>query len=232
MCPHFLPDDRGQLRANTAAGEPFARFILLVPGVIDAGVILPGGEIEQSGHRAERRRIPVRPALHSRIGQGAFGGRHSLFDGDGTAALVETRCPGLLHERAAQQKLAGASVQHIEKAVAIAPKHRLARLPFPVQIGEHGNLHRVVIEAVMRRELKMPFQFAGVGVERHHRIGIEVVAVAQFRIPIGAGISNAPIREIQLRIVRAGEPDRCAAVHARNRPSRCRARARRAREWS
>jgi hypothetical protein len=42
----------------------------------------------------------------------------------------------------------------------------------------------------------MPFQLAGVGVERYDRIGIEVVAVAEFGIPIGTRITDAPVGEI------------------------------------
>ena len=163
-------------------------LVLLVPRVVDAGIILPRRQVEQARRGAEGRRVPVRPALHSRIGQRAFGGGHSLCDLDGAAALVETRGPRLLDERIAQQEFAGAPIQHVEEAVAIAPQHRFARLALPVQIGQHRDLHRVVIETVMRRELKVPFQFAGVGVERHHRIGVEVVAGPESGFQSGPGL--------------------------------------------
>ena len=59
----------------------------------------------------------------------------------------------------------------------------------------------------------MPSQPAGVRVERQHRIGVEVVAFALRRVPVRPGISGTPIRQIQSRIVRTGDPDGAAAVH-------------------
>ena len=48
--------------------------------------------------------------------------------------------------------------------------------PLTLDVGEHGHLRGVVVHLVVRRELVMPFQLAGVGVERDHAVGVEVVA--------------------------------------------------------
>src|SRR5205814_495953 len=74
------------------------------------------------------------------------------------------------------------------------------------------HLHRVVVVAVVRRELEMPLQLTGVGIERDDAVRVEVVAGTLTRIPVRTGVPDAPVREIQRRIVRAGDPHRRAAV--------------------
>ena len=56
----------------------------------------------------------------------------------------------------------------------------------------------------------MPFDLAGLRLEREHRAGVEVVAGAHRRVE-RAGIADAPIDRVQLRIVGAGDPGRSAA---------------------
>ena len=58
----------------------------------------------------------------------------------------------------------------------------------------------------------MPAQLSRVGVERDDRRGVQVVAFALEAVVVGAGVARAPEREIEIRIVRAGHPDRSAAV--------------------
>ena len=70
----------------------------------------------------------------------------------------------------------------------------------------------VVVELVVRRELVVPLQRAGVGIQRDDRIGIQVGALPRIRIPVRAGIAGAEVQEIQLGVVRAGHPDRSSAV--------------------
>ena len=49
-------------------------------------------------------------------------------------------------------------------------------------------------------------QLAGVGVKGHHRRRVEVVAGALVADPLGR-IAGAPVREVELRVVRPGDPD-------------------------
>ena len=61
------------------------------------------------------------------------------------------------------------------------------------------------------RELEVPLQRAGVGVERDHRVGVEVVAGPQVRVPVGAGVADAPVGQVERRVVRRRQPHRSAA---------------------
>ena len=110
------------------------------------------------------------------------------------------------------EKFPGGAIQHVEKSVAIAPQHQLARRALPIRVDQHGDLHRVVVVRIVRRELEMPFELAGIGIERDHGIGIEIVAGALRGIPVGAGIAGAPVDQVQIRIVGTCDPDRAAAV--------------------
>ena len=141
-------------------------------------------------------------------------GRHAgrLRRLDRPAAFVESARPVHLHERRARQEPAGRAIEHVEEAVAIGPQHHLRRRAAPVHVDEHRHLHRVVVVAVVGRELVVPLQLAGVGVERDDRVGIEVVAGPLIGIPVGPRIADAPVGQVQRRIVRTGDPDRAAAV--------------------
>src|SRR5579859_112590 len=72
-------------------------------------------------------------------------------------------------------------------------------------------MRRVPIVRIVRRELKIPAQLAGVGVESDERAGVKIVAGANVAIPVGAGIPDAPVHKLEFRIVRAGDPSRAAA---------------------
>ena len=95
--------------------------------------------------------------------------------------FVESGIPVLLGDGRRLQELAGSPIEHVEKSVAIGPEHGLSRLSPPRDIGQHGNLHGIPVELVVRRELVVPLQLAGVGVERDDRTAVEVVAGAASR---------------------------------------------------
>jgi hypothetical protein len=50
---------------------------------------------------------------------------------------------------------------------------------------------------VVRGELEIPFELAGLGVERENGIGVEIVADAFAAIEIGAGIADRPVEKRQ-----------------------------------
>ena len=83
--------------------------------------------------------------------------------------------------------------------------------PLILDVGQHGDLGRVVIHRVVRRELVIPFQLAGVGVERDHAIAIEVVAEADVAIGVRRRIADAPEGEVGVGVVSADVPDGRAA---------------------
>src|SRR6266853_966642 len=70
---------------------------------------------------------------------------------------------------------------------------------------------RIPIIDVVRRELKMPPELAGVAIQSDQRTGIEIVALAPVAVVVGPGIAGSPIHKVELGIVGAGDPRRRAA---------------------
>jgi hypothetical protein len=58
----------------------------------------------------------------------------------------------------------------------------------------------------------MPLEFSGVGVDRDDGRGVQIVSKAVVAVVIGTGIAGAPQREVRLRVVGAGYPDRGSAM--------------------
>ena len=88
------------------------------------------------------------------------------------AVFIEAVHPVDLHEGFAEQELARSPIQHVHQAVAIGPQHDFAHPALELDVGEYGNLSGVVVHLVVWRELVIPLQLAGVGVERDHTIRI------------------------------------------------------------
>ena len=65
---------------------------------------------------------------------------------------------------------------------------------------------------VVRCELEIPFELAGLRFERQDRVGVEIVALAIVAVVIETGIAGRPVHEIELRIVRARHPGGAAAM--------------------
>ena len=209
------PTCHARLRSGAGARVLSARLPLLDLAFCGRSpVIVPRRNVEQACARTERRRIPVSASLGARLDVGGAAARFRLQRGDlhRPAFFVKAGIPVLLHEGFAHQELAADAVEDIEEAVAVGPEHHFARLSLPVDVGEHRDLHGVPIELVVGRELVVPFQLAGVGVEGDHRVGIQVVAGAIVAVPAGIGIAGSPICQVELGIVRAGHPNRAAAV--------------------
>src|SRR5690242_8279861 len=82
-----------------------------------------------------------------------------------TAIIVETFGPGLFHDRLRRQKLSVGSVQKIVKAVSVRPCEPLSHLPAERCIEKDGDLRRIPVVQIVRRELVMPLELSGVGIE-------------------------------------------------------------------
>ena len=107
------------------------------------------------------------------------------------------------------------AIEDVEHTVTIRPHHRLARTPADLDIAQHRHLRRIPIELIVRRELVVPLELSCIGIQRDHRRAIQVVAHAIVTVVVGTRITRAPHGEVGLRIVRAGHPNRCAAVQIR-----------------
>ncbi len=120
--------------------------------------------------------------------------------------VVEAAHPIYFHEGLAQQEHSGGPVQHIEIAVAIRPQHGFEGRAFPRDVGEYRDLDGIVIVFVVRRELIMPLELAGIGIQRNHRAGVEVVAGPLSAVVIRTNVADSPIDQVKAGIERARDP--------------------------
>ncbi len=86
------------------------------------------------------------------------------------------------------------------EAVAIGLRDHLAHLAADIEVVELGDGDRVVVPALVGDGLEVPFELAGIDVERDDRAGIEIVAGPSLRIEHVHGIAGAEIGEVRLRI--------------------------------
>ena len=74
--------------------------------------------------------------------------------------------------------LARYAIEDVEEAVAVREEEKLAQSTTEVGVDQDGDLRGVDIVHVVRCELKVPAQHAGVDVHGDQRIGVQVVARA------------------------------------------------------
>src|SRR5262249_57828778 len=65
---------------------------------------------------------------------------------------------------------------------------------------------------VVRCELVMPLELAGVRIERDYGGAVEVVALALVAVIVGAWVTGGPVQQLDLGVVGSGEPGGGAAV--------------------
>ena len=80
--------------------------------------------------------------------------------------------PILARKRLAHQELARFAIQHIEERIAIRLHNQFAIASFPFEIEQHGRFRGIPIVQVVRRELKMPLELAGIRIKRNQRTGV------------------------------------------------------------
>ena len=148
---------------------------------------------------------------------------------NGSPAVVQAISPIDSHERATREKPACRAIEDVVEPVAIGPEHHLELGVVPFDIGQDRDLHRVVVVRVIRGELEMPPQLARVGIQRDHRARVEIVTRALCPVEIRTRIADAPVRQVELRVIRPRHPDRTAAVTPGLRIAVC-GRVRRARQ--
>ena len=169
--------------------------------------------IKQSRHRVVRHRMEVGAASAARAGRNSLGRRDRSRIDDRFSVGCEAFHPRHLRRQLTGAKhLAVRAIEHVENAVAIAVKQQLARLAFPHLVGQHHRLHGVPVVGIVRRELVIPLQLAGLGFKRDDARRVEVVAQPFFAGEVGTGIADGPVDQIELGIVRAWHPCRAASV--------------------
>src|SRR5262249_37984368 len=103
----------------------------------------------------------------------------------------------------------------VEKAVAISLNQE-----FPFPLAEDGvNHHRIFIGipimGVMRSKLKVPFQLAGIWIERKNTAGVKIIASSGRTVIVRCGIADGPKKGMGLHIVCPGHPRRAPTVIGR-----------------
>ncbi len=112
-------------------------------------------------------------------------------------APIRTDAGGPIHpmqEGFREQQLAVGAVQHIEEPVPIRMQQQLPRLSAIFGIDQDRGLGCVAVCRIVRRELEVPFQCAGLGVEGEYAIGEEIIARAVAIVAIRPGIAGWPSR--------------------------------------
>ena len=115
-------------------------------------------------------------------------------------------------ERLGEKQLSVRAIEHVEESVAIGLDHQLARLTLPVGVDQHRRFRGVPIPKIVRRELVIPLELSGLGVESQDAVGVKVVALALVAVVFGGGIAGGPVDGIELGVVGAGEPGRRSAM--------------------
>ena len=123
--------------------------------------------------------------------------------------------PRRLDERLGDDQLSGDAIDRVEEPVPVREHHHLAVLAVDRQLAQDRHLRRVPVVHVVRRELVVPLQLAGVGIERHDRGGEQVVAFAIGAVVIRPRIAGAEEHQVLFGIVGARDPDRAAAARIR-----------------
>src|SRR5688572_25272684 len=106
------------------------------------------------------RRRPMRGAHVARIEQAPLVAG-VLRQRQRPSAGTQSRRPGDLRERLAEQVRAVLPVEYVVEAIAIRPEQPLLGVAALVVVDEHRNLVRAPVLVVVWHELKMPGELAG-----------------------------------------------------------------------
>ena len=91
-------------------------------------------------------------------------------------------------------------------------------LPIACDVDQEDLGVAIVIPHVVRRELEVPLPLAGGGIDRDHRIGVEVVSLPLVAVPVRARISRRPKQSVRFRVIGAGVPSGSSAGLVRLAP--------------
>ena len=109
------------------------------------------------------------------------------------------------------KELAVGAIENIIIAVAIGLQRQLARLAFEGHVRKNDDLRGIIVVRIVRRVLEIPFQLAGIDIQRDNAIGIKIVAGPALAGPLRIGLARPVIDKLQLGIISAADPDRAAA---------------------
>ena len=125
--------------------------------------------------------------------------------------VVESAGPRLRGELRPAQEGAVGAVEDVIEPVAVGGDDQLARPTVDRRVHEHRNLVGVPVVRVVWRELEVPAERAGRRIQRNQRAAVQVVALAGVAVPVRRRIPDAPVEQVEFRIVGAGQPRRRAS---------------------
>src|SRR5262249_32164636 len=104
------------------------------------------------------------------------------------------------------------AIEYVHEAVLVRLDHHLAHLPIDLQIGKHELVGSVHVVDVVRRELVIAGNLAGLWAYCEYRRGVEAVAAFTRPRVIRLRVAGPPIDKVEVGIVGAGAPGRAAAM--------------------
>ena len=184
---------------------------LLLRFIADAATLLDR-QVEPVRSRVVGRRHPIRRSGRGWADKVALQRRLHARHADRPAGLRQAAGPvQLVDERYALEKLTGLAVKNVVETVAVGMHQKLSWTAFVGSVDQNRDLYRIPIMQIVRRELKIPFELAAVGVQRDNRLGIKVVSSSRLAVEVRRRVPDAPVEQVQFGIEAPREPRRSAA---------------------
>jgi hypothetical protein len=98
-------------------------------------------------------------------------------------------------------------INRVIEAVAISEHDDFAQLAANLNITEYRHLGRVPVVQIVRRELIVPPQLTGVGIERNDRIAVKIVTETTLAVIVGTRIADTVVEQVELRVECPSHPD-------------------------
>ena len=98
-----------------------------------------------------------------------------------------------------EQQTCRRAIENIEKAVPVGMQQKLSILSAKLGVHEDVGLVRIPIANIVRRELVVPLQFSGGGIERQDAVGEQIVAASLAIVGIRPRIAGGPDRACRSR---------------------------------
>src|SRR5438094_5341638 len=149
-------------------------------------------KIEQSSGRVERRGIPIRCTRKSWAHARSRRARFDIGSNRPTAG-IDSACPiQFFYKTCREKEFPVDAIENIQKTVAIRLDHKFSRLTAKHSVNQNGSFRGVVVEEVVRSELKKPFELAVVRIEGQQAIGIKVVTGTRSAVEVGCWVARSP----------------------------------------